>query len=315
MGILKGKLNITFLCIFLLVGVFLLWQKGSVNSNTSVETGQGADSSRNVIAVDKRKHQLSKANQNHSPTQRITKSKETPDVSFPAKPKIITMADLATWDEVQQLAVVWPGMKESIREFARSYRFEGSDSKEEVKAVIDLVLEDSAKAKAAALQELRHIIYWCDDGHAGHIDCNQVHKWISKQEEGGKKYSVFEQIEKLATAGDLYAQFIYPHNLHYAARSGEVNTARDIQLWMERRQRMIEYLVKFAKAGEVGAQFYLAATFEENHLIKANPFWSAVFYKQVKLHFGEYHPYENLVELHELDEALIEKARQEFFDN
>lgn len=309
----RGKLTPTLSLMALLIGLFLLWPVESVEpENTGIEKSEINADGGIKESLNSRPHQNNKG---RSPTQRVTDDNRPSGERIPRKPKVLELADSVSEGEIQRLALAWPEMDEQRSDLMRPYLYENNDDEATIKLVVNTVLEDSENDQAMALNQLGNFIYWCEDDSSERVYCNQIKQWIAKQEVDGDEFSVFAWIERLAIAGDLYAQNIYAHNLYSAVVSREVNTARDIQLWQERRQRMITYLIKFAKAGDTGSQYYLASTFSDNFLIKSNPFWAAVFYKQVKLSFGEYFPYDSLVELHQLDERLIEKARQDFFEN
>ncbi|WP_299977606.1 hypothetical protein [uncultured Pseudoteredinibacter sp.] len=314
MRMLRGKLKIALLCACLMVGVLFLWAKTDVDSESAA---QDVNELGAAISSESKSQSGVELNQGPRPnalTQRVTNSDSSAGIRIPSKPRMLELAVSASQDDVQQLVIAWPELKEQMQELRSAYAIRANKDEDIAIEAVTNLLKGVEDNNAFAVDKLRNIIFRCEDGYAEKIDCEQVNRWVAKQKES-RSPSLFERLEKQAVNGDVYAQYLYTPNLQFAVGSREVNTARDIQLWMERRQRMIEYLVKFAKAGDVGMQFYLAATFEGNYLIKSNPFWSAVFFKQVKLHYGEYHPYENLVELHELDEALIEKARQSFFDS
>ncbi|WP_299775342.1 hypothetical protein [uncultured Pseudoteredinibacter sp.] len=292
----------------------MLWLKAGVDSESAIQDVNevGTASSGNSKA-----HGGGELNQGppqSAPTQRVTDSDNFADTRIPSKPRMLELAVSASQDEVQQLAITWPELKEQMQELRDAFAIRANKDEDIAIEAVTHLLKGVEDNNAFAVDKLRNVIFRCEVGFVEKIDCEQINRWVSKQKES-RSPSLFERLEKQAVNGDIYAQYLYTPNLQFAVGSREVNTARDVQLWMGRRQRMLEYLVKFAKAGDVGMQFYLAATFEGNYLIKSNPFWSAVFFKQVKLHYGEYHPYENLVELHKLDEALIEEAREDFFDD
>lgn len=312
---LKRRLWYSLLIMMVLASVAFLWPERHTISTSPLENKNFDNVSSKLIRSSDSEFVSGLNRSDLASSQRVTANHEFEVDRIPSKPKVLVLADSVSDDEVQNLAVVWPEIKSQRSELSKSYRFDYKDSEESVIATLEKMLEDAREGNAYALQELTSLTTSCElDGYIG-VHCDHIGRWYSELESQGERFSAFEALEQLAIDGDIFAQSLYAHNMIFAVGTREVNTARDIQLWQERKQRMITYLIKFSKAGDMGAQFYLGATFEDNRLIKASPFWAAVFYKQLTTTYGQHASYDNLVELHELDEALIEKARQSFFDS
>lgn len=124
-----------------------------------------------------------------------------------------------------------------------------------------------------------------------------------------------DKLDQLALQGDLKAQSLYHASLLSAVDNFDMNTARDTELWLQRRQRMIGYSLKFARAGSALATKQLAKLFDSSEYIEAQPFWAAVFYSQLSIldNSGDFE-LQGLVSNHDLDEGEIEQARQDLFD-
>lgn len=125
-----------------------------------------------------------------------------------------------------------------------------------------------------------------------------------------------DKLDKLALQGDLLAQSLYHASLLSAVDSFDMNTARDTELWLQRRQRMIGYSLKFAKAGSAQAVKRLAKLYDGGDYIERSPFWAAVFFSQLSL-IGNEGGYElqRLISKNDLDENELEQARQSLFDD
>lgn len=124
------------------------------------------------------------------------------------------------------------------------------------------------------------------------------------------------KLDELARQGDLLAQSLYHASLLSAVDSFDMNTARDPEIWLQRRQRMIGFSLRFAKAGSKLAAQQLGRLFDDGDYIKPQPFWAAVFYSQSSLLGGNGDlELQRLISKHSFDEIEIEQARQDMFDD
>ncbi|WP_299977609.1 hypothetical protein [uncultured Pseudoteredinibacter sp.] len=125
-----------------------------------------------------------------------------------------------------------------------------------------------------------------------------------------------DKLDQLALQGDLQAQSLYHASLLSAVDSFDMNTARDTELWLQRRQRMIGYSLKFARAGSALATKQLAELYDSSDYIEAQPFWAAVFYSQLSTldNSGSF-DLRRLISNHDLDEGEIEQARNDLFED
>ncbi|WP_299775340.1 hypothetical protein [uncultured Pseudoteredinibacter sp.] len=124
-----------------------------------------------------------------------------------------------------------------------------------------------------------------------------------------------DKLDQLALQGDLQAQSLYHASLLSAVDSFDMNTARDTELWLQRRLRMIGYSLKFARAGSALATKQLAKLFDSSDYIEAQPFWAAVFYSQLSTldNSGSF-DIQRLISKNGLDEGEIEQARYDLFE-
>lgn len=206
-------------------------------------------------------------------------------------------------------------LRQRVKSMYARFKWNKKGEEEEKLKVLDDIMKSAKKGDVEALIRVGEIDRSCRVFRRSGEPCSSVRKWKREMRKANKNFSVFDQLDKRAREGDLLAQYNYARSLMDAVVSKDMNTAINGQLWLERRQRMIRYLLKFSKAGSYRAASTMGFVLDNAIFIEPNPFWAAVFFSQTAyLKGGKYQNFPDaLIDKHQLDSDKIENARQTLF--